>query len=38
VFAHGDGIDATACLPNQRVEEAKTTLQWLSGKPHRKTR
>jgi hypothetical protein len=38
VFSTGDTVDATACMTNERVENAGKVLQWLSAKPHRKIR
>jgi hypothetical protein len=36
VFAAGDPLKTSGCQPTALVDRAKETLQWLSGKPHKK--
>jgi hypothetical protein len=36
VFAAGDPLQTSGCQPTALVDRAGETLQWLSGKPHKR--
>jgi hypothetical protein len=38
VFAVGQPLETSACVPTARVDRAERTLQWLADKPHKTNR
>lgn len=38
VFAVGEPLETSGCVPTAHVDRAARTLQWLADKPHRKNR